>query len=127
MENPAQGGAPNSRAGRSDASEFTRPTRDMQRTRRAISAALNLVPACGQPGHSTPGDISAGPRLERLVERVHALGPRPLGELLAEIATATGEPAVVVGLVQEYSALDPEIVRALGGDSFPVMPLQVVR
>ena len=41
------------------------------------------------------GEVITGPRLERLVERVHSLGPRPLAELLAEIATATGEHALI--------------------------------
>ena len=69
----------------------------------------------------------AGQRLDRLIERVHALGPRPLGELLAEIATATGEPGLIADRLQAYAGLDADIVRALGGDRFPPTPLQVIR
>ena len=71
-------------------------------------------------------DIAAGPRFDRLVERVHRLGPRPLAELIAEIATATGEPGLIADRLQAYAGLDPEIVRAVGGDRFPTV-LGVVR
>ena len=101
----------------------------MQSARRGVADAVKADGLFTAQNTQTASNLQglAGPRHERMVERVHSLGPRPLAELLAEIAIATGEPALVVGLVQEYSALDPEIVRALGGDSFPVMPLQVVR
>ncbi len=75
---------------------------------------------------STAQDL-AGPHFEHMVECLHRLGPRPLAEMIVEIATVTGEAGLVVGRVQEYSALDPEIVRALGGDQFPPMPLGVAR
>ncbi len=69
----------------------------------------------------------AGPRFERMVESVHALGVRPLAEMLAEIAVATGRPDIVADRVEAYAGLDPELVRALGADRFPPMPLAVVR
>ena len=69
----------------------------------------------------------AGPRFERQVERLHSIAPRPLGELLAEIATATGQPSLIADRVEAYAALDPEIVRALGADRFPPSVLGVVR
>ena len=68
----------------------------------------------------------AGPRFEHLCRQVHALGPRPMAELLAEIATATGEPNLIADRLQAYAALDAEIVRAVGGDRFAPMPLQVM-
>ncbi len=68
----------------------------------------------------------AGQRLDRLIERVHALGPRPLAELLGEIATATGEPGLIADRVAAYARLDPDLVCALGGDRFPTMPLAVL-
>ena len=74
-----------------------------------------------------PGEIAAEQRFERQIMRVHALGPRPLAELLDELATATGQPALIADRVEAYAGLDPEIVRALGGDNFPPMPLEVVR
>ncbi len=81
--------------------------------------------------YKTPADECirrlAGPRFEHLCRQVHALGPRPMAELLAEIATATGEPNLIADRVEAYSKLDPEIVRAVGGDRFAPMSLQVVR
>jgi len=69
----------------------------------------------------------AGPRFERHVVRVHSLGPRPLAELLAEIAAATGQPDMIADRLQAYARLDPEIVRAVGGDRFPPSVLGLVR
>ena len=101
MRNPALGGAPASRSGRFDVAEFTRKTNDPQ--------------------------LLFGPRYERQIERLHSLGPRPLAELLAEIAAATGEPSLVVDHVEAYARLDPDLVRAFGGDHFSPMLLGVVR
>ena len=69
----------------------------------------------------------AGPRFEHLVERVHALGQRPLAEMLAEIAIATGHPEIVADRVEAYAALDPDLVRALAADSFKSMLIEVFR
>jgi hypothetical protein len=69
----------------------------------------------------------ASTRFEHMVARVHAPGPRPLAELLAEIATATGEHALIAGRVAAYARLDPAVVRALGVDIFPPNVLGVVR
>ncbi len=66
-----------------------------------------------------PGEIAAELKLERMVQRVHSLGPRPLAEMLAEIALATGAPDLIADRVEAYARLDPEIVRALGADRFP--------
>ena len=69
----------------------------------------------------------AGPRFEHMVEHLHRLGPRSIAELLIEIARSTGQPALIADRLQAYAGLDPEIVRAVGGDRFPPMPLEVVR
>ena len=87
-----------------------------------VANALRVLPATGESGYSSPGDFATGQRLERMVERVHALGPR----VLAEIATATGEPGVIARHLEEFAQLDAEIVRAVGADRFPPMPLQVM-
>ena len=53
------------------------------------------------------------------VRRLHALGPRPTGELLAEIATR--HPAVAPVLrarLARYAAMDPDVVRWLGADDW---------
>ncbi len=88
---------------------------------------MRVLPAAGDPGYPSPGELAAGPRFERMVDRVHSLGPRPLAELLAEIATATGEPGLIADRLQAYARLDPEIIHALGADRFPPNVLGMVR
>ncbi len=99
----------------------------LDRAGATVANALRVLPTVVEPGYPSPTDFAAGQRLERMVERVHALGPRVVSELLAEIAIATGEPGLIADHVEKYSRLDPEIVRALGADRFPPMPLEVVR
>jgi hypothetical protein len=60
-----------------------------------------------------------GPRFAHLIERLHGLGPRPTAELLIEIANRTGQSKFIADRLQAYTGLDPEIVRAVGGDGFP--------
>ena len=91
----------------------------LDRAGAAVAPALRALPVTGE--------LAVGQHLERMIERVHALGPRPLAELLDEIATATGQPALIADRVEAYAGLNPEIVRALGADRFPPMPLEVVR
>ena len=66
-------------------------------------------------------------RWERQIEHLHRLGPRVFGELLAEIAAATGQHVRVVDLVEEYAQLDPDLLRFLGGDQFLPTVVEVVR
>lgn len=62
-----------------------------------------------------------------MVEHLHCLGPRPVAELLIEIARCTGQSSLIADRLQAYAGLDPEIVRAVGADSFPPSVLGVVR
>ena len=94
----------------------------LDRASAAVANALRVLPAAGGPG-----DFATGPRWERMIERVHALGPRPLAEMLSEIAAATGEPGLIADRLQAYAALDPAVLRAVGGDRFPPNVLEVVR
>ena len=71
--------------------------------------------------------LLADPRFHRQIEHLHRLGPRVFGELLAEVAVATGRPAVVADRVRAYADLDLAFLRYLGGDTFPPMPLGIVR
>jgi hypothetical protein len=54
-------------------------------------------------------------RLRRLADQLHALGPRPIFEYLREII-AGADPAA---RLERYAELDPDVVRALGGDRLP--------
>ena len=96
---------------------------------RAALTAVTVMPAARayRPLVADMDEPTAGLRHERLITRVHALGPRPLAELLAEIAIATGEPGLIADRVEAYARLDPELVRALGADRFPPSVLGVVR
>lgn len=62
------------------------------------------------------------PRRRRQIEAIHRLGARAVGELLVEVA----DPAVLDAALEQYARLSPEIVRALGADQFPPMPLHAV-
>lgn len=59
-------------------------------------------------------------RLDRAAERLHALPPRVLAELLAEIDAP-------LSTVERYAALDAGMLRAVGGDRFPPPAVYVVR
>lgn len=55
-------------------------------------------------------------RLRCLAQRIHLLGPRPLFEMMAEIA---GTSANALETFERYGRLDAEFVHALGGDKLP--------
>ena len=59
-------------------------------------------------------------RYRLLVKRLHALGERPTGELLLEVIG--GDERLrddVFALLERYTRLTPEEVRAVGADIFP--------
>ena len=67
-------------------------------------------------------------KFRRLVGHLHALGPRPVAELLTELVGHDEQArSDVFHLLEKYSGLDPELVRALGGSGFPAPPLHEVR
>jgi hypothetical protein len=66
-------------------------------------------------------------RFRWLVTQVHRLGPRVVGELLAEIGGEYLIRTAIETKLERYAALDPAVVRALGGDRFPKTPLHLVQ
>jgi hypothetical protein len=56
-------------------------------------------------------------RRRRLVEHLHSLGPSPLGHFIREVEDAARVD--VTSRLERYAEIDPEFVRALGGDKFP--------
>jgi hypothetical protein len=56
-------------------------------------------------------------RRRRLVEHLHRLGPAPLGHFIREIEDAARVD--ITPRLERYAEIDPEFVRALGGDKFP--------
>ena len=53
-------------------------------------------------------------RRQRLVEHLHRLGPAPLGHFLREVENGASIP----DHLERYAKIDPEFVRALGGDRY---------
>jgi hypothetical protein len=96
--------------------------------------ATNENPGAGTPGlegHSKNSHLEitasreisqrksgiAPARLRHLARRLHALGERPLYELMRELV-AGADP---VGRLEVYCRIDPAILAALGGDVLPAM------
>ena len=70
----------------------------------------------------------AGIKFQRLVGHLHALGPRPVAELLTELVGADEQArSDVLHLLEKYGGLDAALVHALGGSGFPAPPLHEVR
>jgi hypothetical protein len=65
---------------------------------------------------------------QRAVARVHALGGRPVFELVDEIIRNHPElEDEIDGRLDKYADLDPNVLRLLGADHFPERPLYLVR
>ena len=65
-------------------------------------------------------------RLARDVERILALGPRPIIELLIELGEQRLCRTYLEQRLRRYAEIDPEHLAALGGDRFPRPPLYEV-
>jgi hypothetical protein len=66
-------------------------------------------------------------RFRWLVTQVHRLGPRVVGELLAELGAEFLIRTAIETKLERYAVIDPAILSALGGDRFPTWPpLRVV-
>ena len=73
---------------------------------------------------NTPAD----PRFQRLVEHLHDLGPRPVGEFLLELVANDPDMGAAVQVnLERYHRLNTATVRALGGDQWPGPPIHEVR
>jgi hypothetical protein len=73
--------------------------------------------------------MNRDPVFDRKVSRLHDLGPRPLAEILRELAEKWGAEfrRDLDSRLERYGRLPPEVVRDLGGDRFPVQPLRLVQ
>ena len=81
------------------------------------------------PSAASLGEVAAKVvarrRFQRVVTKVHALGPRVMAELLAEIGASCG---IDLGpLLGRYAALDPEVLAAVGANRFPPSPVREVK
>ena len=77
---------------------------------------------CGPLGDRLRGSL----HLQRIIERVHAAGPRPVAELLIEMLEGVGAGPDALDRLEAWARLDPETVRRVGGRDFPRPPLRVV-
>jgi hypothetical protein len=66
------------------------------------------------------------PSFERSVNRLHGLGPRPVGELLLELAAISGRREWLDQRLAAYADLDQQVIRALRADGFAPPPLHAV-
>jgi hypothetical protein len=60
---------------------------------------------------------------QRIANRLCALPARVLFEFLCELECRYGD--AVIERAQIYASLDPDLLAALGGNKFPVLPLHV--
>ena len=72
-------------------------------------------------------DLVGELKFHREAEKLHTLGPRPYGELLAEIGEKFKCRTFIDRRLAAYAALDPEVIRELDGDQFPRPPLYEVK
>ncbi len=94
----------------------------LQNSRREIKGSGAAHPLTGH------GPAPAGVKFQHLVTHLHALGPRPVAELLAELVGHDEQArSDVLHLLEKYAGLDPTLVRALGGSGFPALPLHEIR
>jgi hypothetical protein len=63
---------------------------------------------------------------ERSVDRLHGLGPRPVGGLLLELAAISGRREWLDQRLATYADLDPQVIRAFRADHFSPPPLHAV-
>ncbi len=62
-------------------------------------------------------------RRQRQIEHVYRLGLRAVGELLFEVA----EGEDLDRALKAYQRLTPDLLKAVGGDRFPPLPIHEVR
>jgi hypothetical protein len=70
--------------------------------------------------------ILAHLRRQRQCAKLYQLGPRPLFEFLTELALEHDMGSTIDRKLSLYSGLDVDLVRALGGDHFPPLPIRSV-
>lgn len=66
-------------------------------------------------------------QFERLVTRLHALGPRVIAELLSELGAAHLIMTSIEARLERYAALDPAVLAAIGADRMPPRPIRVIQ
>ena len=71
-------------------------------------------------------EIVADMRFRHQVLRLHRLGPRVVGELLAELGAERSIMTLIDQKLDRYTELEPEALEAAGGDGFWPVPVRKV-
>ena len=73
---------------------------------------------------SVAAEVVADIRFRRQVERLHAKGPRAVGELLAELGAERGITTIIDEKLARYVAIDDAALDVTDGRDFPPIPLR---
>jgi hypothetical protein len=65
------------------------------------------------------------PRFRALVNHLHRLGPRPIGEAL--ITLSGNRERELLAVLEEFARLDPATVAAVGARNWPPLPVHAAR
>ncbi len=76
---------------------------------------------------SAAAEIVADMQFRQAIERVHSLGSRALAEMLAELGVERSIMPAIHEKLERYGSINPEALRALGGDRFSPAPLHEVQ
>ena len=68
-------------------------------------------------------EVTSSLRRQRQIEHVHRLGDRAVGELLHEVDAGADLDSALAA----YERLTPDLLKAVGGDHFPALPISEVR
>ncbi len=79
-----------------------------------------------QPIGQIAAEVVANMRFRHQVLRLHHLGPRVVGELLAEIGAERSIMTLIDQKIDTYAQLKPETLEVAGGDDFWQPPLHGV-
>lgn len=73
-----------------------------------------------------PTDALNDLNFRRRVQRLHRIGPRPIGELLLELAEVSGRRTWLDMRLVEYGHIDGDALADLGANDWPTAPLHLV-
>ena len=80
-----------------------------------------------RPLGTIAAEVVADLRFRRQVLRLHRLGPRVTGEVLAHLGAKHGIQTSVEQTVEHFTELEPEALEAAGAGDFWRLPLHEVK
>ena len=79
-----------------------------------------------RPAGPIAAKVVADLRFRRRMEALHAMGPRVMAELVAEIVAAPLDQFTIEERLDRFLAISNDALDASGGDRFPPAPLHEV-